>query len=96
MDWINETAVRDYLDAVVAVKVEELKLEKFGQIELIVSPGRVHVHCGISDMAKAVGCDLKEKKYPDQEEYPFEYFFGYKGVWFFQMEKERMEGYEDV
>lgn len=96
MGWINEAAVRDYLDSVVAVKVSELKVKEFLEIELIVSPDCVHVNCGISDMAKAAGCELEEEIYQDRESFPFEYSFEYKGIRFFQMNEERMAGYEDV
>lgn len=96
MDWINEAAVRDYIDAVVAVKIEESKVEKFGEIELIVSPDRVHVFRGIVEMAKASGCKLKEITHNPDDSYPFEYFFEYKGIIFSHLEKERMDGYEDV
>ncbi len=96
MDWINEAAVRDYLDAVVAVKVSELKIREFEGIKLLVSPDRVHVHCGIACIAEAAGCELKEELHPDRESFPFEYSFEYKGIRFFQMNEERMAGYEDV
>lgn len=96
MDWITESAVRDYLDAVVAIKVEEVKVKKLGQIELILFPNQVHIHRGITEMAEAAGCELKEELHSDREGYPFEYFFKYKGIRFFQMEQERMAGYEDV
>lgn len=96
MNRISEIAVKDYLDAVVAVKVSELKIREFEGIKLLVSPDCVHVHCGIACMAEAAGCELKEELHPDWDGFPFEYFFEYKGIRFFQLEERRKNGYEDV
>lgn len=62
---------------------------------MIVHPESAHVYEGIIEMAKSVETELKEEVDPDSE-YPFEYYFNYKGIRFCQIEKERLAGYEDV
>ena len=50
----------------------------------------IHIITGIDKLANAVGCDLECKEW--DKEYPYCYFFKYKGVEIFQLEKEALYG----
>lgn len=49
----------------------------------------IHIITGIDKLASAVGCDLECKEW--DKEYQYCYFFMYKGVEIFQLEKEALE-----
>ena len=92
-EWLNAVAIRDWMDAVVESRQRENQLKRFGnQILLLDVSETVHVDSQIGEMASAAGSVLKEEFRGDHE-CPYKYSFTYRGMKFFQISEERLEGY---
>lgn len=50
----------------------------------------IQMHLGIDEIAETLGLELKEITYQESDEYPYEYFFMYDGVRFFQISRRRL------
>ena len=55
----------------------------------------IHIHLGIDKVADVMGLDLKEKSFEDND-YPYEYWFVYDGVEFFQISNKKLERLADA
>lgn len=91
-EWLSAVALKDWMDAVVDLKQQEIRLKMFGnQLLLLDAGGVAQVYSLIGFMACAAGAELKEEIM--DREYPFKYSFTYRGIQFFQLSEERLEGY---
>lgn len=88
--WLDEVAVRDWLDAVVEARQRELRLQSFmGRYELVGVQRDIHVLDHIREMASAAGTVPREE-HIGYGKYPYRHSFRYGGMTFFQMSRDRL------
>ncbi len=91
-EWLGTVALRDWMDSIVELKQCESRLKRFGNQILLPEAGeKVQVYSLIGSMASAAGVELEEEVRSGR--YPFKYSFIYKGIRFFQLSEDRLEGH---
>lgn len=52
----------------------------------------IQIHYGIEIIAETLGLELKEITYRESDDFPYEYYFIYDGVRFFQVNERKLIG----
>lgn len=90
-DWIDDIIVKEWMNAIVDIRVKEAGLGKMGgSLKLIPPDMEVHVYEGIETIASAAGAELVMEILKEAT-YPFKYSFVYRGIKFFQVSNVRLE-----
>ena len=86
--------IKEWLESLIKVYHKTKATAEFDAQICICEPfsSGIHIYKGIEMVADVMGLALKEIK-RDDAYIPYEYSFIYKGVKFFQITEERLEGY---
>lgn len=91
MDKKRKLELLQWMDTQIFIR-KQMQEEKFcGETVMVCYPEMsdgIHIYAGIGELAWATGSEIKCINYLD-DEYPFEYYFIYKGMKFFQLEETR-------
>ena len=84
------TDVKEWMDALIENMEERKNLTCFNnQIRTTSESGDIQIYTGIDILADLLGIELKEESLEDIE-YPYLYYFFYRGKKICQIKKERM------
>lgn len=86
--------IKAWLDEIVDIVRREIDVECFSNNISLCNAYKYYTqfYQGIDIVADVMGLDLYESQ-RDDEKYRYEYSFTYKGVYFTQIEEERLERY---
>ena len=101
---LTDEDLKEWIDKIIKVRIQEhndVYDLRWGELKNCIYPNeimvchesevKVHIHCGIELLAKALGKEIQCRTRTYDTEYPLEYYFDYNGARIFEIRKKKDE-----